>query len=269
MPPGTLVTFHAHPDDEAISTGGTMARAAARGHRVVLVVATGGELGEVAPGVLAPGESLADRRRRETESAARILGVARVVHLGYRDSGMAGDDSNGAADCFRQADVDAAGSALAAVLVEERATALTIYDPNGAYGHPDHIQVHRVGLVAAKLAGLGEVFMATLNRDHLGATMDAAAALGTEIPGGIDRDDLGRIGVSADEVTHAVDVRPWLAAKRAAMAAHASQIPPESFFLASDAATFEAVFGTEWYVRHEIDPALVEPAVAAELFPGR
>ena len=90
----TLVTFHSHPDDEAIACGGTMARAAAAGHRVVLIMATAGECGEVADGVLAPGESLGERRSRELTEAAAILGVARVEILGYRDSGMIGTPEN-------------------------------------------------------------------------------------------------------------------------------------------------------------------------------
>ena len=92
--PGTLVSFHAHPDDEVITTGGTMARAAAAGSRVVLVLATGGELGEVAPGVLDEGEALATRRAIEVARAGEILGVARIEFLGYHDSGMAGEPEN-------------------------------------------------------------------------------------------------------------------------------------------------------------------------------
>jgi LmbE family N-acetylglucosaminyl deacetylase len=111
----TLVCFHAHPDDEVISTGGTIARAAAEGHRVVLVVATNGEHGEV-PDDLGPDETLADRRRAETEASARVLGVARVVWLGYTDSGMTGWDQNGHPDSFHRADPDEAGARLAEVL---------------------------------------------------------------------------------------------------------------------------------------------------------
>ncbi|HKA04844.1 MAG TPA: PIG-L family deacetylase, partial [Acidimicrobiales bacterium] len=101
----TLVCFHAHPDDEALTTGGVMARAAAAGHRVVLVVATGGEHGEV-PEDLAPGETLIERRRAETMQSAATLGVARVAWLGYEDSGMAGWDQNQNRRAFIRADVD-------------------------------------------------------------------------------------------------------------------------------------------------------------------
>ena len=112
----TLVCFHAHPDDEAIATGGVMAQAAAAGHRVVLVVATRGEVGEVAPGFLEPGEELWERRVAEVTAAASILGAARLEFLGYRDSGMVGTSDNDDPSCFWQAGVDDAAGKLAAIL---------------------------------------------------------------------------------------------------------------------------------------------------------
>ena len=117
----TLVTFHAHPDDEAIATGGVMAKAAADGHRVVLVVATRGEHGEVAEDVLDAGETLAARRVIETQRAAELLGVARVEFLGYTDSGMMGTPENDAAGSFWSAPVEEAAQRLATILGEERA----------------------------------------------------------------------------------------------------------------------------------------------------
>src|SRR3954469_7173644 len=115
----TLVCFHAHPDDECIATGGVMAKAAKEGHRVVLVTATRGEHGEVAEGFLEPGEALWERRVRETEAAAEILGVSRVEFLGYVDSGMIGTSTNDAPESFWQADIDEAAERLAKILREE------------------------------------------------------------------------------------------------------------------------------------------------------
>jgi len=138
----TLVTFHAHPDDEAIATGGTMAKAARAGHRVVLVVATRGERGEVAEGHLQPGEELWQRRVEETQAAAAVLGVSRVEFLGYVDSGMAGMPTNDDPASFWQADVEEAARRLADILEEEGADVVTAYDENGVYGHPDHVQVY-------------------------------------------------------------------------------------------------------------------------------
>jgi len=148
-----LVCFHAHPDDEVITTGGVMRLAADAGHRVVLVTATDGALGEVPDGLLAAGERLVDRRRRELQASARALGVHRLEMLGYPDSGMAGTPDNARAEAFCNVDVEVAASALAQVLVQEGADVLTVYDPHGNYGHPDHVQVHVVGVRAAQLAG--------------------------------------------------------------------------------------------------------------------
>ena len=162
----TIVFVHAHPDDEASSTGGSMARAAAEGHRVVLVVCTDGDLGE-APEDLAEGETVVERRRKETAASAAILGVARTVWLGYQDSGMTGWQQNEDPASFWQADLDEAGERLAAVLREEQADAVVIYDWHGGYGHPDHVQVHRVGHRAADLAGTPRRFESTYNRDAM------------------------------------------------------------------------------------------------------
>src|SRR6266542_1327931 len=137
----TIVSFHAHPDDEAIPTGGSLALASDAGHRVVIVFATRGEHGEVAEGFLEPGEELWQRRVQEVQRAAELLGAHRVEFLGYTDSGMMGVPENDAPQSFWQADVEEAARRLASILSEERAEILTIYDQNGGYGHPDHIQV--------------------------------------------------------------------------------------------------------------------------------
>lgn len=245
----TIVFFHAHPDDEAIATGGTMARAAAEGHRVVLVVATGGEAGEVVDGFLDDDEELASRRRTETAAAAEILGVRRVEFLGYHDSGMMGTETNDRPDCFWQADVDDAAGRLAAVLAEESPDVLTVYDANGGYGHPDHIQVHRVGHRAAAIAAVPRVFEATLNRDRIAEMAERAAEQGLETPGRSDGEDEVTVGVSDAEITTVVSVDAYLDHKRRAMAAHASQIAADSWFLALEPDTFAMVFGREWFIR--------------------
>ena len=183
---GTMVTFHAHPDDECIVSGGVMRMAADQGHRVVLVVATRGEHGEVEEGFLAEGEPLWQRRVVETHAAADILGVQRVEFLGYVDSGMMGEPTNGLPGSFWTASIAEAAQRLAAILLEETADVLTIYDDNGNYGHPDHIQVHRVGVRAAELAGATRVYQMTTNRDHMLRQMahftEQAKAAGIEMP---------------------------------------------------------------------------------------
>ncbi|HEX2043648.1 MAG TPA: PIG-L family deacetylase [Acidimicrobiales bacterium] len=257
----TLVCFHAHPDDEAIATGGTMAKAAAAGHRVVLVVATRGEHGEVAEGFLEPDETLAQRRVVETHRAAEILGVARVEFLGYVDSGMMGTPENDLPDSFWRADVDEAAARLAAILTEEEADVLTAYDENGVYGHPDHIQVHRVGVAAGRLAATPKVYLNTVNRDFLQRETARARDEGGELPGDMDPAELAELGVGEDRITTTVDVRQFLAVKRRAMAAHASQISETSFFLAMPEDMFTVGFGQEWYILEGAPPGTRESDV--------
>lgn len=261
----TLVTFHAHPDDEAIATGGTMAKAAAAGHRVVLVVATRGENGEVPDGYLEPSEPLWERRVKETAAAAEILGVSRLEFLGYVDSGMMGTPENDAPGSFWRADVEEAATRLAAILAEEQADVLTAYDENGAYGHPDHIQVHRVGLRAAELAGTTKVYMNTINRDHLRRLIESAPEPGADMPGDIDPTFIETLGVTEDRLTTSVDVVPFLDLKRRAMAAHGSQISETSFFLAMPPEQFQMGFGTEWYILAGAPPGTVEDDLFAGL----
>jgi LmbE family N-acetylglucosaminyl deacetylase len=245
----TLVCFHAHPDDEAISTGGLMAKAAAAGHRVVLVAATAGELGEPQPGVLEPGETLAARRVRELADAAAILGAEPPRLLGYHDSGMVGETTNDDPACFWQADIEGAAAKLAAILAEVGADVLTVYDDHGTYGHPDHIQVHRVGHRAAELAGTPHVYEVTPNRDEVRRSMETAGEMASveradDVPTAAEMADFGTPEV---DLAYAVDVRAHVVAKRAAMAAHRSQIGPDSFFLQIPDDAFSQWFGTEWF----------------------
>jgi len=254
----TVVFLHAHPDDEAIATAGTMAALAAEGHRVVLVTATRGELGEVPEGFLASGETLAARREAEQAEACRVLGVARHAYLDYRDSGMAGEPTNELPGCFAAADLEEAAGRMAAILGEERADVLVAYDEHGGYGHPDHVMVHRVGMRAAELAGTPRVHLATQDRDHLRSLMEDRPPGEWEVP-----DDVGEtletMGEPASRITTEVDVRSFLGAKRAAMRAHASQIAETSFFLAMPDDVFADVWGREWYVR--VRPPAADPHV--------
>jgi LmbE family N-acetylglucosaminyl deacetylase len=260
----TLVVFHAHPDDEAIATGGTMAKAAAAGHRVVLVVATRGERGEVADGYLQPGEELWQRRVEETHAAAAVLGASRVEFLGYVDSGMAGLPTNDDPDCFWQADVEEAARRLADILVEEGADVVTAYDENGVYGHPDHIQVHRVGVRAGALAGTPKVYLNTVDKDFVQRSMAEALESGAEMPDDLDPAEFD-LGVAHERITTTVDVRDHLDVKRKAMSSHGSQISESSFFLAMAPEMFINTFGQEWYILVDAPPGTVETDVFAGL----
>jgi LmbE family N-acetylglucosaminyl deacetylase len=257
----TIAFVHAHPDDEAITTGGSMARAAAEGHDVVLVVCTNGDLGEV-PDDLAAGETLVDRRREETARSAGHLGVDRIVWLGYRDSGMTGWEQNRDPRSFLRADVDEAADRLAGVLRDQQADVVVLYDWHGNYGHPDHIQVHRVGHQAADLAGTAKRFEATMNRDLATKGIEAMIAAGA--PGFEDFDPAGPaddgnpFGTPEAELHLAVDVGPYVAAKRAAIACHASQVTDTSMFLAMPEDVFATAFATEWYIEPGAPPGLRE-----------
>ena len=247
----TLVTFHAHPDDEAIATGGTMARAKKEGNRVVLVLATKGELGEYSPDALAANETLTDRRVAEVRAAAEILGVDRVEFLGYRDSGMAGEATNDDDGAFARADLEEAATRLADLLREENADVLTVYDDHGGYGHPDHVQVHRVGVRAAEIAGTKRVYESTMNRDHIRRLMEQRAELMPDAPDAPDAADMDDFGSPESIITTNVDVVDFVDRKRAAMAAHASQIPSDSFFLSLPPDAFRLAFGSEWFIRRD------------------
>jgi LmbE family N-acetylglucosaminyl deacetylase len=253
----TLVSFHAHPDDECIACGGVIRKAHEDGHRVVLVVATRGELGEVPDGFLDEGEQLWQRRIVETQAAADILGVDRVEFLGYTDSGMMGEPTNDQPGTFWTADVEEAAGRLAAILREENSDVLTVYDDHGGYGHPDHIQVHRVGMRAAELAGTPRVYQATINRDR---------ALAGRERSGVDMPDLADdFGTPESQITCAVDVTKFTGEKRAAMRAHASQISEQSFFLALSDEAFQFAFGTEWFIREGQGPGFTESDIMADL----
>jgi len=233
----TLVAFHAHPDDEAPLTGGTMAKAAAAGHRVVLVVATRGEAGLTGEPGLEP-STLGDRRLAELAVAAAHLGCARVEWLGYADSGL--HDPVDAADAFARVDPDVAAARLAAILRAEDADVLTISDP--------------VGRRAAAIAGTPVVLAATVDRRLL----LRAARLLRFVPG-LPREFrpavLEHAYATPASITHRIDVRGQIDRKRAAMAAHGSQTTggdgPRSLavFLRLPRFAFRRVFGQEWFVQ--------------------
>jgi LmbE family N-acetylglucosaminyl deacetylase len=257
----TLVSFHAHPDDECIACGGVLRKAHEDGHRVVLVVATRGELGEVPDGFLDDGEELWQRRIVETQASADVLGVDRVEFLGYTDSGLMGEPTNDRPGTFWTADVEEAAEKLAVILREENAQVLTVYDDHGGYGHPDHIQVHRVGMRAAELAGTPRVYQATINRDRaLAGRREFARQNGVEMP-----EMAADFGTPEDQITCRVDVTKFADHKRRAMRAHASQISDQSFFLAMPDEGFRFAFGTEWFIRAGQGPGITETDIMDDL----
>ncbi|MGW5049498.1 PIG-L deacetylase family protein [Actinokineospora sp. NPDC004072] len=242
----TCVFFHAHPDDEALLTAGTMARLAAEGHRVVLVVATAGERGLSG----CDGGDLGRARLAELHASARVLGCARVESLGYRDSGTTGDHPDG----FAAVDPHAAAARLADLLRDEGADLLTGYDPAGGYGHPDHVQVHRVGALAAGLAGTPRYLEATVDRDALLLAL-RLAGLCHRFPPEFDIRRFETAYSPRSAITHRVRVGAFAEAKRASLAAHASQAGggdaerTVAALLRLPRPLFRLALGTEWYVQ--------------------
>jgi LmbE family N-acetylglucosaminyl deacetylase len=261
-----LVCFHAHPDDEVFGTGGIMRSAADAGHRVVLVTATDGALGEVPDGLLTEGESLHDRRQRELERSAEVLGAQRVVVLGYADSGMAGTEGNTNPHAFANVDVEEAARRLADVLVEEQARVLTVYDSHGGYGHPDHVQVHHVGVRAAAIAEVPFVYEATMNRDRMREMMTANPNWDPGENEDASQLDIEAFGLPESELTTAVDVSGVLAAKRAAMVVHESQIGDFGPFIPMSDEDLASAFGTEWF-RRIVPPVDAPDAVRETALP--
>jgi LmbE family N-acetylglucosaminyl deacetylase len=264
----TVVAFHAHPDDEALLTAGTMARAAAEGHRVVMVVATDGDPGS---NMHAADVRLGCRRLAEARESARVLGVARVEHLGYADSGLGPEtypDPPGQAR-FVRVPIEEAAQRLAAILREERADVLLSHDRNGGYGHRDHLRVHEVGARAAELAGTPRILEATIPRDAIHRAAVLASKVYRFAPG-FDRSGIDHTYSARSEITHRISVRHYAAQKRASLRAHASQTAADTgadralaTLLRIPRPLYDLVTGWEWYV----DPDHYGP-VSRDIFEG-
>ncbi len=249
----TIVFFHAHPDDEVILTGGSIARAAAEGHRVVLVVATNGDHGDV-PDDLAANETLIDRRRQETERSAAVLGIRDVFWLGYGDSGMTGWEQNNHPESFWTADVEEAAQRLAEILIVEKATVVVTYDWHGVYGHPDHVQANRVGKRAAEIAGTPRFLEATMNRDMMSLFAEQSGQEDFD-PNG-PADDGNPFGQPEAELHYAVDVSDYVGRKRAALACHASQVSDAGEMLQMPEEYFAMAFGIEYFAESSKPPGM-------------
>ena len=271
-PPRRLMLVHAHPDDESIGTGATMARYAAEGAGVTLVTCTLGELGEIIPPELAglawdKENRLGEHRIGELAAACAALGVTDHRYLGgpgrWHDSGMMGTPSNDWAAAFWRADVDEPARALLEIIEQVRPQVLVTYDANGFYGHPDHIQAHRVAWRAFELAGgLVTKFYATampksVLAEGVRVMRDASAAAdggqgergdrpGSEFAA-VDSAEELPFGVPDEQVSTAIDARDYLDAKLAAMRAHASQIAVDSPFFALSDRVGQRAFGIEYY----------------------
>lgn len=284
-----LLLVHAHPDDESINNGATMAKYVALGAGVTLVTCTRGEEGEV----LLPGlshlasdkeDALGHHRIIELAAAMRELGVSDHRFLGgttrsWRDSGMMGTPQNENVDSFWQADLDEAAMELVKVILEVKPQVMITYDEFGGYGHPDHIQAHRVAMRAAQLAGdqnaneatwqIAKIYWNTMPRSVLAAGMAAMKEAGTDFFGMESIDDVPF--AKPDEfVTSAIDGIQYVDKKMAALAAHATQITMDGPFFALSNLLGQNVWGTEYYtlVRGEKSEPYDAKGREVDLFAG-
>lgn len=255
----TVVAFHAHPDDEVVLTGGTLARAAADGHRVVVVAATDGRMHDEDDYT----------RLDELRLSSRILGAQRVECLGYADSGYGPvfypDPPKRVR--FGRADLDEAAQRLADILRAEDADLLLSYEPNGGYGHRDHLQVHRVGKRAAELAQTPRVLEVTMPRELLIWVGRLARAL--HLPSPYEREVTRTAYAPRATITHRIGVFGFARQKRDAFAAHRSQIDADGrsgrlfgLMMRLPPQTFGLLFSREWF----IDPGLPRGSVRGDIF---
>jgi N-acetyl-1-D-myo-inositol-2-amino-2-deoxy-alpha-D-glucopyranoside deacetylase len=288
-----MLLVHAHPDDETIGTGATMARYAAEGAHVALVTCTLGEEGEVlVPELLGlraeDADQLGGYRIGELTEAMRLLGVTDHRFLGgpgrWRDSGMMGTPANDHPRCFWRADLAAAVRELVAVIREVRPQVLVTYDENGGYGHPDHIQAHRVAMAAFEAAAdpgyesaagpawqIAKVYWGALPRSVLQAGIDALRAAGeTSFFGGAERAEDLPFAIEDDLVSAEIDAREKLDAKMDAMRAHATQISVDGPFFALSNNIGHRAMGIEYFrlVRGAPGPADGEHGRETDLFAG-
>ncbi len=249
--PLTLMCVHAHPDDEAISTGGVLARYADEGVRTVLVTCTNGELGD-GPGGIKPGEpghtpqAVATARRTELEASCSALEVGSLEMLGYHDSGMMGWPQNDAPDAFWHADVHAASTRLAALIELYRPQVVVTYDENGFYGHPDHIQAHRITVAALSTTNVvDKLYYPAVPLSAIPRLAQLLSDHGMEVPAEIED---APFGTPDAQISAVVDVAAVTARKYDSLAAHASQAE-NIFFLSMGRDVFGDLFKEEAFVR--------------------
>jgi LmbE family N-acetylglucosaminyl deacetylase len=265
------MAVHAHPDDEATGTGGVLARAAAEGIQTVLVTCTDGGCGDGVAGVK-PGEPGHDPaavvaiRTGELEASCEVLGVSHLELLGYADSGMMGWATNDAPGSFWRTPVDEAAGRLAELIERYRPDVVVTYDENGFYGHPDHIQAHRVTMAAVAMTELpAKVYWTTVPRSMMEEFTRIMRELGADWEEPDPDSDKPQIGLPDEEITTWVDTTEFGAQKFKALAAHASQ-SENIFFLQMGVERFTELMGVETFVRvHDTTGAAVPEA---DLFAG-
>ncbi|GAA0434744.1 GlcNAc-PI de-N-acetylase [Acrocarpospora corrugata] len=264
----TLMAVHAHPDDEVIGTGGVLARYAAQGFRTVLVTCTNGEAGD-GPGGVKPGddghdgEAVAELRLAELRASVEHLGISDVELLGYRDSGMVGWDTNQDPRAFWNVPIEEPTARLVALMEHYRPHVVVTYDERGNYGHPDHIQAHRIAVAATEATGIpAKLYYTAVPRARVRQMFEHMRA------NGVDLGDLelpADFGTPDELITTIVDVSPYVDRKIKALRAHASQ-GENIWLLQMPQEAQQMALGHETFVRVRCEVAA--PDQEEDLFEG-
>lgn len=278
-----LLAVHAHPDDEAIGTGGVLARYAAEGVEVALVCATRGENGEIVDPSLDPEVALprlGEIREGELRQACAALGVSSLHFLGYRDSGMAGTPENSHPQALVQADPGEAARRLIRLIRQLRPQVVITYNENGGYGHPDHIAVHRITVAAYEDAGNpsyhtedelppwqpAKLYYTAFPRSRLLQMRELLRAAGQESPFEDSEMDMEQMTTADELVTTHIDVRGYLPQKMQALRCHRTQLAPDSFFFQLPEEMSRLAMGYEHFVLSRSTAS--SPAPEDDLFAG-
>ena len=277
-----LLAVFAHPDDEAFGTGGTLARYAADGTHVTLVCATRGEVGEIADPDLATPDTLARVRETELRCAAQILGVDEVIFLGYRDSGMAGTPENDDSRAFVNIPDDEVIPRLVGIMRRLRPHVVVTFEPNGGYGHPDHIAVHRHTVAAFHASGdpahypdqgvvwqPERLFYAAIPRSFFHEMRDRLDAMGVDTSEFARFEEAG-VGWPDDQIHVALDVTDTIEAKWAALECHRTQFGPNNLFRRLPEAEVKRMISREHFALAwpEPEPGLELPNLFADVQTG-
>ncbi len=270
--PLTLMAVHAHPDDEASSTGGVLAKYSDQGVRTIVVTCTNGEFGD-GPAGTKPGEDghdtadVAQIRLAELREACKHLGVTELELLGYHDSGMPDWQYRHSPEAFCNVPLDVVAGRIGALIEQYRPQVVIGYDPDGAYQHPDHVHAARAAIAAVEVTGVpAKLYQSAMRRSSWRAVFDALREAGEDVPEWeMTEEEERAVAESEARITTEVDIRPVLDRKRAALLAHASQIE-DSWFSKIPPHVVEAAFGSETFVRVRDDTGA--PVPETDLFAG-
>ncbi len=253
--PLTLMAVHAHPDDEASSTGGVLAKYSDEGVRTIVVTCTNGEFGD-GPSGIKPGEDghdtagVAQTRLAELQDACKHLGVSELEMLGYHDSGMPDWEYRHSPEAFCNVPVDAVAGRIGELIERYQPQVVITYDPDGAYQHPDHVHAARCAIAAVERTGIpAKLYLTAMRRSSWRKIFDALREAGQDVPEWeMTEEEERQVRESEERITTEVDISAVLDRKRAALLAHSSQIT-DSWFSKIPPEVVAEAFGQETFIR--------------------